>query len=81
MKSENQYSNPSPYLSIVIPVYNEEENLKTLCTRLIKSLDALDKSYEIIFTNDGSKDRSLQILREFHKIYPQRADEAGFGCC
>lgn len=72
MKSENQYSNPSPYLSIVIPVYNEEENLKTLCTRLIKSLDALDKSYEIIFTNDGSKDRSLEILREFHKIYPDK---------
>lgn len=53
-----------PELSIVIPVYNEEENLPELLQRLKASLVALGRSYEILFVNDGSKDRSLQILKE-----------------
>lgn len=56
-------------LSVVIPVYNEEENLATLFQRLTAVLDKLDKSYEIIFTNDGSTDRSAEIL---HELYLQR---------
>ena len=50
-------------LSVVVPVYNEEANIPHLVTRLITSLDALKRSYEIIFTNDGSKDQSLSLLR------------------
>jgi undecaprenyl-phosphate 4-deoxy-4-formamido-L-arabinose transferase len=50
-------------LSIVIPVYNEELNLPTLFARLYPSLDALGRRYEIIFTNDGSHDRSIELLR------------------
>jgi undecaprenyl-phosphate 4-deoxy-4-formamido-L-arabinose transferase len=61
-----------PYLSVVIPVYNEAENLEALFTRLTAVLDALGKSYEIVFTNDGSRDHSLALLREFHRRRPQQ---------
>ncbi len=50
-------------LSIVIPVYNEELNLPTLFARLYPVLDAIGRPYEVIFTNDGSADRSLELLR------------------
>src|SRR5919198_3332506 len=51
-------------LSVVIPVYNEEEGLPTLFARLYPALDALGLSYEVIFVNDGSRDRSAALLRE-----------------
>jgi undecaprenyl-phosphate 4-deoxy-4-formamido-L-arabinose transferase len=53
-----------PKLSVVIPVYNEEAVLPTLFARLYPSLDALNVSYEIVFVNDGSKDRSAALLRQ-----------------
>ncbi len=61
---------PSIPLSIVIPVYNEELNLPTLFTRLYPVLDALGRKYEIIFTNDGSADRSMDLLREQYATRP-----------
>jgi undecaprenyl-phosphate 4-deoxy-4-formamido-L-arabinose transferase len=51
-------------LSVVIPVYNEEQGLHTLFDRLYPALDALGISYEVVFINDGSRDRSPAILRE-----------------
>ena len=55
---------PSPIqLSVVIPVYNEELNLPTLFKRLYPVLDGLGRSYEIVFTNDGSHDRSIELLK------------------
>src|SRR5919206_1170618 len=51
-------------LSVVIPVYNEEDGLAALFGRLYPALDALGLSYELIFVNDGSRDRSAAILRE-----------------
>ncbi|WP_085784192.1 glycosyltransferase [Candidatus Nucleicultrix amoebiphila] len=59
------------YLSVVIPVYNEQECLETLYNRLLPVLDKLKCSFEVIFTNDGSKDRSSQILRSFFERRPQ----------
>lgn len=50
-------------LSIIIPVLNEEENLQTLYDRLTSSLARIKKSYELIFVDDGSTDRSFEILR------------------
>ncbi len=61
---------PAVYLSVVIPVYNEEANLPTLFARLYPVLDALGKPYEIVFTNDGSADRSLDLLRAQHAARP-----------
>ncbi len=60
----------NPALSIVIPVFNEELNLPTLFTRLYPVLDALGRSYEVIFTNDGSHDRSFALLNEQHGKRP-----------
>lgn len=60
----------APQLSIVIPVYNEELNLPTLFARLYPVLDALGRSYEIIFTNDGSADRSIELLRAQYAARP-----------
>jgi undecaprenyl-phosphate 4-deoxy-4-formamido-L-arabinose transferase len=51
-------------LSVVIPVYNEEAGLAALFARLYPALDKLGVAYEIIFVNDGSRDRSAALLRE-----------------
>ena len=58
-------------LSVVIPVYNEEQGLAALFARLYPALDALRIPYEIVFVNDGSRDRSAAILRE---QFQQRPD-------
>ena len=51
-------------VSVVIPVYNEEAALERLFERLYPPLDALGRSYEVIFVDDGSRDRSAAMLRE-----------------
>ena len=53
-----------PLISVIVPVYNEEQGLDALFARLYPALDALAEAYEIIFINDGSRDRSPAILRE-----------------
>jgi undecaprenyl-phosphate 4-deoxy-4-formamido-L-arabinose transferase len=64
-------SSAGPEISVVIPVYNEEASLAALYARLYPALDALQRSYEIIFVNDGSRDRSAALLRE---QFERRAD-------
>ena len=59
-----------PYISVVIPVHNEQEVLEELYTRLTSALDKLGKPFEIVLTNDGSTDRSAQMLRELHNRRP-----------
>jgi undecaprenyl-phosphate 4-deoxy-4-formamido-L-arabinose transferase len=61
----------TPQVSIVIPVYNEEAVLPALFARLYPALDALGVAYEIVFVNDGSRDRSAALLRE---QFQQRPD-------
>ena len=60
----------TPKLSIVIPVYNEEETLPALFARLYPALDALATSYEIVFINDGSRDKSAGILSDQFRARP-----------
>jgi undecaprenyl-phosphate 4-deoxy-4-formamido-L-arabinose transferase len=60
-----------PKLSVVIPVYNEEAVLPTLFARLYPVLDALGLMYEVIFINDGSKDRSVALLRQQFSLRPK----------
>ena len=55
----------TPYISIVIPVYNEQGNLEKLFDRLYPVMRRTGKPFEIIFTDDGSRDRSLEILKGF----------------
>lgn len=60
-----------PYISIIIPVYNEEGNLPNLMGRLYPVMQQLAKPFEIIFTDDGSRDRSLEMLKEMAATYPE----------
>lgn len=60
----------APLLSVVIPVYNEEEGLSALFARLYPALDALRLPYEILFVNDGSRDRSAAMLVEQYHARP-----------
>ncbi|HKT98785.1 MAG TPA: glycosyltransferase, partial [Paraburkholderia sp.] len=60
----------TPEVSVIIPVYNEEEGLAALFARLYPALDALGTSYEIIFINDGSRDRSAAMLAEQFRARP-----------
>lgn len=59
-----------PYLSIVVPVYNEENNLPLLMERLYPVAVKTAREFEIILTNDGSSDRSLEILLAMVPRYP-----------
>jgi glycosyltransferase involved in cell wall biosynthesis len=56
-------------ISVVVPVYNEEENLPILIPNLIKVLEGLGCSFEMIFVDDGSSDGSQRILREMVSHY------------
>ena len=58
-------------ISIVAPLFNEEENLPLLISQLFEVLGPLRKTYEIILVDDGSKDRSRQIIREMASNHPQ----------
>jgi len=60
----------NPDLSVVIPVYNEEDGLPLLFARLYPALDALGRSYEVVFVDDGSADRSVAQLREQFELRP-----------
>jgi undecaprenyl-phosphate 4-deoxy-4-formamido-L-arabinose transferase len=54
----------APRVSVVIPVYNEQDVLDALFARLYPALDALGTTYEVVFVNDGSTDKSAALLRE-----------------
>jgi len=58
-----------PSLSVVIPVYNEERNLDALYARLRPVLNRTGRPYEVIFVDDGSVDRSLEVLRRLHDAH------------
>jgi glycosyltransferase involved in cell wall biosynthesis len=51
-------------ISVLIPVYNEEDNVRPLCEKLQAQLDAIGRAYEIIFIDDGSTDATFQRLSE-----------------
>ncbi|WP_413175203.1 glycosyltransferase family 2 protein [Anabaena azotica] len=55
-----------PIYSLVIPIYNEEENITEMYSRLINVMEQLDGDVELILIDDGSCDRSLSMIRELH---------------
>jgi len=63
----NEISENNVYLSVVLPIFNEEENIGELYRRLSKSLKLINGEYELIFVNDGSFDDSLHLLLELRK--------------
>jgi len=63
----------TPEVSVVIPVFNERESLPLLFERLFPALDALGRSYEVLFVDDGSSDDSVELLRAAVAARPDRA--------
>ena len=51
-------------VSIIVPIYNEEDNVAELHRQIVQSCQTLGKPYEIIFVDDGSSDRSLERMRQ-----------------
>ena len=60
----NQKTPDTPELSLFLPVLDEEENLRPMHAKIQSALDALGKSAEVIYVDDGSTDKSLVILKE-----------------
>jgi undecaprenyl-phosphate 4-deoxy-4-formamido-L-arabinose transferase len=71
LAAPSQVPLPEPYLSVIIPVFNEEENLQELAERLMRTLTTLGRPFEIILVDDGSTDRSWETLTQLHQKYPQ----------
>lgn len=64
---ERSSASPARLISIVAPAYNEEESLLHLYERVRNVMDALEKNFELIVVENGSSDRSIEILKELHQ--------------
>ncbi len=60
-------SGKEPFVSVVVPVYNEEESIPELFEKIQDSLRPLKKPFEILFIDDGSTDNSFSVLRKLHQ--------------
>ena len=71
----------NPEISLVIPCYNEEGNLRELIKAIRESVNPLKISYEVVITDDCSKDKSWEILKELAAADPHiRAQKLAFNC-
>jgi len=55
-------------LSIIVPLYNEQDNVRKLHAEIVEVLEKLGKSYEIIFVNDGSRDKTLENCQDLRPL-------------
>ncbi|HEX2963111.1 MAG TPA: glycosyltransferase [Ignavibacteriales bacterium] len=58
-------------ISIVVPLYNEEESLRPLANEIKKAMRLILAEYEVIFVDDGSTDKSLSVLKEISRVDPK----------
>ena len=71
----------TPTLSLVIPCYNEQDNLHALITAIRQSIEPLKLSYEVVITDDCSRDKSWEILKELAAGDPRiRVQRFAFNC-
>jgi len=61
----------SPEISVVVPVYNEAPNLKDLVEQIFQVMRPMDRSFEVILTDDGSTDASPDLLRAIRSLWPR----------
>jgi glycosyltransferase involved in cell wall biosynthesis len=61
---------PKPYLSVVVPLFKEIENLPNLVAKLEQACQKIGKPYELVLVDDGSPDGTAEALREMAKIHP-----------
>src|SRR5450759_3612759 len=70
-----------PEISLIIPCHNEQDNLRALITAVREVVDPLQRPYEIVITDDCSKDNSWEILKELAADNPRiRAQRFAFNC-
>lgn len=62
---------PGPELSIIVPFYDEEDNVRRMYTAIVEAVAPLGTDFEMIFVNDGSRDRTLEIAIEMARIDPR----------
>jgi glycosyltransferase involved in cell wall biosynthesis len=62
---------PKTELSLVIPVFNEGPNLEELTNEITASCQKLNKTYEILFVDDGSRDESVEVIKKLQKLDPR----------
>jgi len=67
-----------PNLSLIVPVYNEEENLPLLIEAIQKALDPLPYTWEVVLVDDGSEDGSLQVLTQLAEKFPDQLRVVSF---
>jgi dolichol-phosphate mannosyltransferase len=63
--------NISAVISVVVPIFNEQENLPELRRRVVAALEQTGEAWELVLVNDGSRDRSPEIIRQFHAEDPR----------
>ncbi|HEY9803671.1 MAG TPA: glycosyltransferase family 2 protein [Leptolyngbyaceae cyanobacterium] len=60
-----------PKYSFIVPIYNEEETIEEMYRRISQVMNQMDGSVELCLVNDGSRDRSLKMMRELHQQDPR----------
>jgi len=63
--------NSNVALSIVVPIYNEEESLPFLVNQLLDVLNPMEETFELVLVNDGSSDNSAEVLRKLSLEVPE----------
>ncbi len=72
MQGQDAEAAPTPFtLSVVVPVFNEQQGLTALIARLVAVLDATGARWDVIFVDDGSRDHTLEVLRSAHARDPR----------
>ncbi|MGB2624582.1 MAG: glycosyltransferase family 2 protein [Candidatus Acidiferrum sp.] len=64
-------NDPPIRYSIVVPFFNEQENIPPLYVKLTEVMDALDERYELVFVDDGSKDKTFKVLSDIYEHDPR----------
>ena len=83
MREKGPLMSGAPHLSVVIPVYDEEAIVRSACLDLMAALDARGWDYEVVVTENGSKDRTVELLRELAAEHPRlrfiHSDQPNYG--